>query len=579
MLGSATHMMTDGDGAVLGVAFQVPVLDAQRPGSFLLTAAHCVRPLFDRSQSVRIRAPSGSQANCSILFCATEDVALLYHADWLGEPLPCVADRSEGDALVRGAPHGVASEQATFDAYLAGVEGGLLDIVLRSLAYVESDAGHDPLVPLPGSPVYRALRGLSGAPVVRIRPDGTVQVIGLVTHRNTRGIANRIYGIPTDRLVEILAEQDIALQMTTDLRQTSSDRTMLTGLLRELLTEPGEDLMLWTRLSGLFYSGEPIDRILEAMLSEPQRYGLDELALARAGFVHARLRLKREAGTASLIRLREAKARADRADPQDESGLSALMGLRLLMENPRGGDPKAHAYLFEQAIDRISRASSMTDRQKAYEIASAVGREAVLAYLSNPPPWPANSVTAGYYRRLEAQHLSLLREYGATLRDKQEVVHIGLAIAPAIWEISSVTDQVDALVVAGKNAAIQRSNAIFYCQMLLVEAMLCRLKRSDLRAFTLACLTTQALNNAGLLLSHEGVAAILRCVKAADPSLYRLVTQVHQFGIRKGAEIVKCAWTDDAEVIDRASRIAMPYSEQVRDLKGILTLRLDILAE
>ncbi|MGP3921250.1 hypothetical protein [Nonomuraea sp. 10N515B] len=572
--------MTDGDGAVLGVAFQVPVLDAASPGSFLLTAAHCVRPLFDRSQRVRIRAPSGSQSDCSILFCATEDVALLYHSDWLGEPLPCVADRAEGNALVRGAPHGVASEQATFDAYLAGVEGGLLDIVLRSLTYVESEAGHDPLVPLPSSPVYRALRGFSGAPVVRKRADGTVQVIGLVTHRNTRGIANRIYGIPTDRLVEILAEQDIALQMTTDLRQATSDRTMLTGLLGELLTEPGEDLMLWTRLSGLFYSGEPIDRILEAMLLEPQRYGLDDLALARAGFVHARLRLKRDVGTASLNRLREAKARADRADPQDESGLSALMGLRLLMEKPRGGgDLESHAYLFEQAIDRISRASSMTDRQKAYEIASAVGREAVLAYLGNPPPWPADSVTASYYKRLEAQHLSLLHEYGATLRDKQEVVHIGLAIAPAIWDISSMAEQVDALVVSGKNAAIQRSNAIFYCQMLLVEAMLCRLKHSDLHAFTLACLSTQALSNAGLLLSHEGVAAILRCVKAADPSLYRLVTQVHQFGIRKGVEIVKCVLTDDVDVIDRASRIAVPYSEQVRDLKGILTLRLDVLAE
>ncbi|WP_143082341.1 hypothetical protein [Nonomuraea wenchangensis] len=571
--------MTDGDGAVLGVAFQVPVLDAQRPGSFLLTAAHCVRPLFDRSQHVRICSPNGTESDCGILFCAAEDVALLYHADRLGEPLPCVADRTEGDVLVRGAPYGVASGQATFDACLAGVEGGLLDIVLRSLTYVEPEAGHDPLVPLPGSPVYRALRGLSGAPVMRVRADRSVQVIGLVTHRNTRGIANRIYGIPTDRLVEILAAQNFALQVTTDPRPTSSDRTILTGLLRELITEPGGDLMLWTRLSGLFYSGEPIDRILEAMLAEPQRYGLDDLALARAGFVHARLRLKREAGAASLVRLREAKARADRADPQDESGLSALMGLRLLMESSRSGDPKNHAHLFEQAIGKISGASSLTDRQKAYEMASALGREAVLAYLSDPPPWPADSVTAGYYKRLETQHLSLLQEYGAALRDKQEVVHIGLAIAPAIWEVSTRAEQVDALVITGKNAAIQRSNAIFYCQMLLVEAMLCRRKQSHLRAFTLACLTTQALNNAGLLLSHEGVAAILRCVKVVDPSLYRLVTLVHKFGIRKGVEIVKCVSTENVEVIDRAGRIAVPYSEQVRDLKDIMTLQLDVLAE
>ncbi|GAA0981654.1 hypothetical protein GCM10009555_050140 [Acrocarpospora macrocephala] len=578
MVAAATFLLTDGDGAVLGVAFPAPVLDAQRTGSFLLTAAHCVRSLFDGRKRVRIRTAGGQWSECTILLCTSDDVALLHHPEWLADPRPCFADHAPGAVSIRGAPAGVTTEQATFVGRLAGVEDGLLDIVLQDLTLVERRD-----LPVHGGPsaTYRALRGLSGGPVWRTGEDGVSRVIGLVTHRNTSGIANRIYGIPIDRVAAILARRDVTLQLTIQIAHVGMDRQMLTGLIGDLINDADGALKLWSHLSGLFYKGEPIDKVLEAMLAEPQRHRVnDDLPRARLEYVYGRLLLKRDNGQKGLTLIHQARSRVRRADPADREGLGALMDLRFLLEDAqRGSRPvRAHAYLMEMAIDRVGQIDAMPDERRAYEIASAAGREAVLAYLEHPPPWSHDDPTRAYYSRLKSQHASLLHKYGMALRDKQEIVQIGLAVVPAIWDLTSgAMAEVRDLMELGKVAATQRSNAIFYAQMLLIEIALARAEGRDLHAYTLACLTTQALRNAGLLLTHEGIAAILRYVRTADPALYRFINMVHHLGIRRGIELAKIRSGGERSMIEDAGRIAELYADQVRDIKGIMTLRLDAL--
>lgn len=581
-IATATHVLMDWDGTVLGVAFLAPILDTEREGSFLLTAAHCVRHLHNRSLPVRIQVAGGVDKECAVLLaCDSEDLAVLYHPHSLGQPLPCSTDLSPGPVLIRGAPQGVITQQATLDGNLVGVEQESLDIVLPSLTYVEpTPRRKTPLAEGTGN-TYRALRGLSGGPVVRVHADRTTRVIGLVTHRNTSGIANRIYGIPMDKVARILAKRGVVLRTAARLPAFDSDRRMLTGLISDMIRNPESDLVLWQRLSGLFYSGEPIDHILATMIDDPSAHGLhDELSIGRAEFVYARLQLKRERSSQALQLLDRARVRVRHADPADHSGMLALMNLRRLIEGPREGSLQEHAYRVESALDRLGRAEGLLEEDRAYEIASAAGREASLAYLQHPPPWAPNDPTASYYHRLREQHAFYLGRYRSKLLDKQEIVQIGLALVPAIWHLphGAIADAAE-LASLGKIAAIQRQNAIFFCQMLLVEAVIARAKDSDLLAYTLACLVTQALRDAGLSLAHEGVAVLVRYIQATDPGLHRAIRLVHQLGIKDGVAVMYDKSDEKPHVIDKACRIASTYSDHLQEIKDIMTLRVDDMAE
>lgn len=591
-LSETTHTLLDPDGAVLGVAFQVPVLDSERPGSFLLTTAHCCLGVQDRVGTIPLRSAAGARRRARVLYRSPDrracDLALLYVDDWLGEPIPCMAAAVPGSVLVRGSPAGVVTEHANFQGRLAGTEyrGGreFLDVVLSELTHVERPAGREPPLFQTRSLTYEALRGLSGGPICVAGGDGDLSAVGLVLGRNEAGLANRIYGMPIEQAAHELAAHGAKLRLRHRPAAAEARERLVTGLIGRLMGAPGGEGMLWEAVSGLFYSGEPIDQYLQEMVRDPVRYGLtDELQTARTEFLLGRLMLKRDSVDIAVPLLRRARSRLRRAGAGDHEALPALIDLRLLLESgKRSNELRDHRYLVEAAFGRLSEVSAMPEEQRAYELASATGRESLIVCEWRPPPWPPGDEAESYFRMLAARHAALLRDHEFALRDKQEIVQISLSLMSALWNFAPAggagrLEQIQHYVDIGQIAARQRSNAIFFCQMLLVEAVLSRDNGRERHAFALACLAADALRKADLLLTHEGVRLITGYLASADPLLHRIVHAVHGLGIRRGVEFVKA--THAAELfgsepaLEAAAHATAVLREAHPDLLGVISAR------
>jgi hypothetical protein len=589
--------MLDPQDAVLGAAFQVPVLDTARPGSFLLAAAHSVIGL--PGDAVTLRSPAGDRRESRILFCSPDpamcDLALLYVGEWLGEPVPCGKASPPEAVVIRGAPAGVVTDHANFEGRLVGSElrGGrpMLDVVLSQLSYVEPAAGRNPPLFPTRSPTYEALRGLSGGPVCTAAPDGAVCAVGIVLGRNDAGIANRLYGFPIEEAAAELAAHGVRLQVRRRPATPHSPGHLLTGLISRLTSTVGTEGGLWEAVSGLFYSGEPIDRVLAEMIRDPLGYGLtDEIQLARTEYLLSRLLLKRSGEAAALPLMRRAAARARQGGAHDHDALEALIGLRLLMEGEREHELRDHRFLIEAAFGRLSEVAAMPEDQRAYEIASAAGREAVIVCQERPPPWPRGDETESYFRMLFRTHAALLDGHETALRDKQEIVHIALSLMSALWRVSQDgterREQIEHYLKMGRIAARQRSNAIFFCQMLLLDSIQSRDSGREARAFALACSTADALSKADLRLSHEGVRSILAYFASADPYLHRLVHAVHRFGIKKGVDIVRTTHVADSprseHNMEVGAKTAILLRDAYPDFMGVMSIEAaltDVLGE
>src|ERR1022692_3473578 len=181
LVDDATYSLSDDTGNSLGVAFRVHVLDTTRLGTFLLSAGHTVKEMYTAGRPVTLTRRNSTNAGpATILYCQWEpsqyDCSLLYTDTWLGPALSCGATPTQGDAIVRGSPAGVGTTQANLRAWIGGTETKdgleLVDLVLRDVAAIDVPETHQPGT----NPFQRALRGLSGGPVVSALGD----VVGVV---------------------------------------------------------------------------------------------------------------------------------------------------------------------------------------------------------------------------------------------------------------------------------------------------------------------------------------------------------------------------------------------------------------
>ncbi len=127
------------------------------------------------------------------------------------------------------------------------------------------------------------------------------------------------------------------------------------------------------------------------------------------------------------------------------------------------------------------------------------------------------------------RHSGLLSLFPALLLNKQEIVNIFLLVIEQLWDLrAGVADgescaRLDELAVRGKLAATQRANAIFYAQMVLVDAISARRTGDIGRASVSALAVGASLRSANLGIGHEGIKILARYLYHREPGLFRLL--------------------------------------------------------
>lgn len=598
LLEDAIYTLLDSDNRVVGVGFRTPVLNAAYEGTFLLTAGHSVLAEKRRTGKVRVvRSSSGDDHAGSILIANGTghgpDVGLVHVDELLGRPLPLTGLITPGPVTVRGAPSGVVTEQASFAGHILSEEwhvtdGRIVDVILEDLGWLEHPRRtSEPLATDEAVGVaYAALGGLSGAPVVQVHADGVGHVCAMIASRNVAGIANRVYGVPMSVAGRHLASRGFPTKVAhaAAYYEQSLSVTALTGrLMHRILQSPGGAAQLWDEVSELFYMGIPVDLVLKEALSDPRKYHLEgDLQTSQVEFLLGRLLLKRGKVAEARRHLGQVAHRAYRDASPEHLHLAALVNLRLVLEEGREPNARRRRNDFANALGKYESVGHVSDEERAYEIASAVGREASLL----PVVATLNQQDGAreYLSWLVRQHGVLLESYPETLMDKQEVVQIAITVLSSLYGLNDLQgseriEQLEACVRRGVTAAIQRENAIFFVQMMLVSAVLSSARREHTRAFTLACCAGGTLRRAGLGLRHEGISSIVRYLDLSEPTLVNILRSVFEYDVEDGIRRVISTGTEHAgeylSALGASSSGSMEWLGQTRNFRDVFDLMTD----
>lgn len=575
------------DGAPRGVGFRVRVVDSARIGTFLLTAGHAVEREAKRNCPVEVWGLDGSHSEqAEVLVCGGRDnppdVALLYSEYQFGPPLRLSPPEAESvEARIRGAPAAGSTALCTLAARVMGLERlegrPVLDLLLPYLSLDEkvlAETSQEALWPR-RNPAYQALRGLSGAPVEVGARTGRRCVVGLVFRRNQEGFANRIYAEPVDEISTFLAGADVVLSVEPRLFSATAefDRGVLGPLLASMLTDHEQAHKVWELFSGLFYSGVPADSFLREAVRQPQEFGLsDEFTLAQVEFLLSRLLLKRGAATEAIALLHNVTRRAGDHWSADQRYLAEVARLRLVVEGRRGDDLQVRSDLLKRALEAIEEDRSRTPAPlRAYEMASAVGKEALLTARLLPAHHrePVVGLKIG---ELATAHGQLLNAHYASLAPKQEIVSLALSLIDALWssELDPLAQahRLGELAARGRAAAGQRENAIFFCQLLLVEAVR-GTSLPDANPFALCVLAGHLFRAGDLELSHEGVSQVVDYIRTLHPPLYAALATTHRLGLREGFSFLKSSSDLTIPEVKALGQATDEVSDSVLDLTSL----------
>lgn len=569
---------------LLGTAFPVRVLDSTRRGTFLLTAAHAVRYARHAGTPLTLSGRDGVQFTAAVLACSEDgypDVGLIYAPGRIIAPLTALAETAPGPVTVRGGLSGVLTDQASLRGWCFGPEHEqdhrYLDVLLSDLTMIQPD-GTQRSTEL--DDVYAALRGLSGAPVVQAGEGSAVSAVGLVAKRNTHGIANRVYAIPMRDIADFLQGQGFYLEVRSS---PKSDLTLgvLAGRLMTRVLESSDGMHeLWEEISGLFYSGLPMDEVLRDVIRRPNSYGLDQgLAVHELEYLLARLLLKRGQDADAEQLLRSAARGAVLGRSPAHRRLSALTRLRRTRIAPTTNHQDPRRLTFGEAIRTYENLTDFSEHERAYEIASALG--AAAADLSLTERFLERAPGAvDVFRNMARRHAELVTAYPQWLLEKQEVVGIILQLTRLLCEEHDKAagpeqaERILAVADQGTAAALQRSNGIFYLQMMIARVIAARRVSDHGTAFFLTGLAGDVLAKSGLTLDHEGLNALHAYLCRSDPDLARLLSFTSSQGVADSASFfgAQAHAAPPSEVSDArlSLRQATSAAEQIGSISDLL---------
>src|SRR5262249_30029961 len=215
--------------------------------------------------------------------------------------------------------------------------------------------------------------------------------------------------------------------------------------------------------------------------------------------------------------------------------LSALVRLREMGGLAFDAQSSQRWSIFDRAVGDYEDLSEFSEDERAYEIASALGAEA--GELSVDERFiAADGRAQAHFSDMARRHGELVRRYPRWLTDKQEVVALMLELTSKLWGVDGKlgsecqADEIIDVAARGTTAALQRSNAIFYCQMMIARAVAARQEPGNDTAFVLAGLVADSLKKSRLTLDHEGLKVLRAYLRRNDPTLADYLTIVSTRG-------------------------------------------------
>ncbi len=172
--------------------------------------------------------------------------------------------------------------------------------------------------------------------------------------------------------------------------------------------------------------------------------------------------------------------------------------------------------------------------------------------------------------------------YPHWLLEKQEPVGIILQLTGLLWTRGDGlvgrehAERILAIAVRGTAAARQRSNGIFYIQMMLARVIAARRESDHSTAFFLLGLAADAVPKSGLTLNHEGLKALYTYLRRSDPELARLLSFISIRGVADSDDFFTSqnlteSRSETAEARD-ALRQAAVAGEQIASAADLLEL-------
>lgn len=509
---------------LLGSSVRVGVR-GQNQSAFLLTAGHSVHEEYLSKRSVRLVDRFGHDRGVARVAFSQfgqggYDIALLQSESLHGPSLALIEPGPDVEGLVRGSPAGLSAEQTSMRCWISGDEQvgdlRLLDVTVTDLQLVDVSGV------APGDePMHAVLVGLSGGPVI---VGGAVA--GVLSIRDRSPIANHVLASPSTEIARCLGAVGFELEwQTADAAPDTGSSSSEIGkaYIVEALQSQERELELWELLSHLFYGGVRTDLDLASGVDlMVERGGALELPVLRGRFLLGRFALKRgDVPTARSLLTEVSRALRSRRDP-DSQTLRTLAEIRLLVEaTPVDGDPIQRARNLYGLIQALEDCAA-SDRQKAYEISSAAGREALT--LSMAFGRDLDGVIKSEFFRLQAMHNRILHEWSDELYDKQGMVEFILDAIACLWRLdgtssNEMSDRLIEIVESGRRGARDRRNVNFHFPMLMARAVADKWRGQVVEAYTGTIVAGQALRRAGLALDHEGVCHVLAFMAHNEPEL------------------------------------------------------------
>lgn len=573
VLRHTVHSIEDESGTTLGTCFLLPVINGECDKySYFATCFHCVsetanlnRPVYVRYSQEGSLAQRGKIIMSSRALPTGQDLAVIRTFDELRFPKIALSTEAlSGDVLMRGLVGGYATEFTTIPGETSGLETHtstgtkLLDIHAPEVAYRETNSRGSLLDP------HRVWRGFSGSPVVSRALAGhieSVPVIGIVTRIAPRGMGARMYAIPASALIKLCDSLPIKLTTTSNPGEASyfgSGLDLLHSLISDLEYEQYE-LRSWQVLSSTFFRDIRLEHDLHQLLEDHGSIG-DKNDRTIVNYFHARLLYKRGLPNAAETELAKAIRLARHASEKVQYRMTTLGRLRFEVE--RFARHKELIASGESIFDSV--ASLLEDDKidftyRAYESASLIGAIS-LACLRNDN---TNETSLDILNRGAKLHRTIIGS-APSVFPNQEVVSNFLVLMEALWASRSDAALSTALDLTriGTSISLERQNAIYLGQMILVRAGIDAICNSFVQALTLIMNGAFLLNRLGVRCDHEGVAQVRILLGRIDyrlPILFdrMMFNMSNSLGLLDGLDRI---WPDRRTLVD-----CYQYSQEFRD--------------
>lgn len=524
----------NGKKEILGTAFAIKTLFEEKNKYYLLTAYHVISESEAKGHRIIVEDENGNAYSALRVFPQRlsgeyrefgQDYALLeIYSNIMYRGYEITVSNRTSDCLVRGAVPHYSTVFTSIDGKVLGEEKIYGQKKVLQLRLNTSLIFNDQNEFIPQQTI---LRGLSGAPVLVEMEDETV-CVGVLGNleRDRRGSAQ--YAVPLKTIIQDCLERlHIRYRIfggkekEYPIYQNKAFIELTIGNTENFVFSEEElEQQAWNKLSDLFYTGIPADRLLGGIIGSDIILGYNPEVQCALMYFYARLLFKRNNSARAFAVFSDISGMLRKVSRNTKNKLEALISCRRAIEKKiitPGETLKAIRY----AGDKVASLPNSTDTYIAYELASMFGR-GLTNLFSVDTDFSCQEKEEIF--KIYTEHSRLLEKNPVKLC-KQDVVNTSLQWYIGFWQMNKEFDlqSLSTAVRKGFCQSKKRRNGIFYIQSMISYGIVCILNHEITKAAKILLLSVKLILKEKIQLNHEGVKQLLLLLKEKYISMYAVV--------------------------------------------------------